>query len=233
MDDVSLSSTPEIIAEAASYGSNLEISENLGAMSSNMESVIDMATDVSSLSESESLSEELLMSGKSALGLKSLMNPESIVNNIQSSINDSASMASNLMDYTSLINSNPLMSMSEKAQYLSQLTSFKPMQLSMVSDLFGMLGSGFVSHMQWKMSVIRAAKEQLALAMQALANGDLDAVRMHVMEAIHILQGMCPICRALKYALDNDDFTMLSFVGNMGMNILGQMEMEADISVSD
>lgn len=191
-----------------------------------------MESMVESLVEAEALiSGESSMSGDSLLSLESLMNSDLIIDNVQSSISDATSMASNLMEYTSLINNSPILA--DKAQFLRQLASFSPDQMGIASDLFQMLGGGFISHMQWKLSVIRAAKEQLALAMQALARGDMDAVKKHVLEAVHILQEMCPICRALKYALKNEDFTMLSFAGNMGMSILGQMEMFADASISD
>lgn len=201
-------------------------------MSSGMGSMVDIATE-SILEAEELISEESTMSGESLLGLGSMMDSESIIDSVQSSIYDATSMASSMMGYSNLINNSPFMSLSDKLQMVRQLTSFSGDQMGVASGLLGMLGGGFISHMQWKLSVIRAAKEQLALAMEALAAGNMDAVRTHVLQAIHTMQEMCPICQALKYAMNNDDFTMLSFAGNMGMSILGQMEMVADdVSIS-
>lgn len=200
-------------------------------MSLGTESMIDMTTGL----EMESLvNVESLIDVESLTNVGSLMNADSLIENVQSSMYDATSMMdySNLIDYKSLINGNSDLSPMGKLQYVQKLFQFDSSKLSLISDVFGMMSGGFISHMQWKMSIIRAAKEQLSLAMKALASGDIEAMASYIMATITTLQNMCPICRALRYALEHEDYTMLSFVGNMGMTLFQQLEEETDISIS-
>lgn len=150
---------------------------------------------------------------------------------VTSSLYDATSKASNLVDYNSLINNNPLMSLTD-SQYLSQLGSFPSEKLNLIADVLQMSGDVIISHLEWKLQVIKAAKKQFDLAMHAFANGDLESAKNYIYDAICTLPTMCPLFHALKYAYDNEDYDMMHFLARLGTLLMSRMETAANASVS-